>query len=125
MGVTTDGSGGALVADFARGRVLAVGRRSGVALQYVANFPWSPTGIARDANGLVVLEHVKRPWSLLGDARIGPYLRVRRLGLDGSVLTLVVLWGTRTRLAAAGLALLVVATIAWRLRANHRHPAHK
>lgn len=125
MGVTTDGSGGALVADFSRGRVLAVGRRSGVALHYAPNFPWSPTGIARDANGLVVLEHVRKPWSLLGDLQVGPYLRIRRVGLEGNVVTLAVLWGTRTSIVAAGLAVLVVAAIGWRLRSYHRAAAHK
>jgi hypothetical protein len=125
MGVTTDGSGGALVADFSGGRVLAVGRRSGVALHYAPNFPWSPTGIARDAYGLVVLEHVRMPWSLLGDVQVGPYLRIRRVGLEGNVVTLAVLWGTRTSVVAAGLALLVVAAIGWRLRSYHRAAAHK
>jgi hypothetical protein len=125
MGVTTDGSGGALVADFSGGRVLAVGRRAGVALQYAPNFPWSPTGIARDANGLVVLEHVRMPWSLLGDLQVGPYLRIRRLGLAGDVVTLAVLWGTRTSMVAAGLALLVVTVIGWRLRSYHRAATHK
>jgi hypothetical protein len=125
MGVTTDGSGGALVADFSGGRVLAIGRRSGVALQYVPNFPWSPTGIARDANGLVVLEHVKMPWAVPGHLQVGPYLRIRRLGLDSSVRTLVVLWGTRTWIVAAGLAMLVVAGIGWRLRTYHQAATHK
>jgi len=125
MGVTTDGSGGALVADFSGGRVLAVGRRAGVALQYAPNFPWSPTGIARDANGLVVLEHVRMPWSLLGDLQVGPYLRIRRLGLAGDVVTLAVLWGTRTSMVAAGLAVLVVTVIGWRLRSYHRAATHK
>jgi hypothetical protein len=125
MGVTADGSGGAFVADFAGGRVLDVGRHSGVALEYAANFPWSPTGIGRDAQGLVVLEHLKMPWSVLADLQVGPYLRVRRLGVDGDVVTLTVLWGIRTRVASAGLALLVVAAIGWRLRAYRRAVAHK
>ena len=125
MGVTTDGSGGALVADFSGSRVLAIGRRAGVALQYAPNFPWSPTGIARDANGLVVLEHVKMPWAVLGDLHVGPYLRIRRLGLDSSVRTLAVLWGTRTWIAAAGLGVLVFAVIGWRLRTYHRATTHK
>jgi hypothetical protein len=119
-GVTTDGSGGAFVADFSGGRVLAVGRRSGVALEYAADFPWSPTGLGRDANGLVVLEHLKMPWALLADVQVGPYLRVRRLGLKGRVITLGVLWGTRTWIAAAGVALLAGGAIAWRLRTYHR-----
>ena len=119
MGVATDGSGGAFVADFSNGRILAVGRRSGVAQEYASNFPWSPTGIARDADGLVVLEYLEMPWGLLGDLQVGPYLRVRRLGLKGRVVTLAVLWGTRTWIAAAGLGLLVVAVIGWRLRKYH------
>jgi hypothetical protein len=125
MGVTTDGSGGAFVADFSGGRVLAVGRQSGVALEYGSNFPWAPTGIARDANGLLVLEHLKMPWSLLADLQVGPYLRVRRLGLKGRVVTLEVLWGTRTWIAAAGLTSVVLLAIGWRLRTYHRPVAHK
>jgi hypothetical protein len=125
MGVTPDGSGGAFVADFSGGRVLDVGRRSGVALEYGSNFPWSPTGIGRDAQGLVVLEHLEMPWSLIGRVQVGPYLRVRRLGVDGRVVTLVVLWGTRTWIASAGLALLVAAAIGWRLRTYQRAVAHK
>ena len=125
MGVVADGSGGAFVADFAGGRILDVGRHAGVALEYAANFPWSPTGIGRDAQGLVVLEHLHMPWSVLGDLQVGPYLRVRRLGVDGRVITLTVLWGTRTWIAAAGLALLVIAAIGWRLRTYRRAAAHK
>jgi hypothetical protein len=125
MGVVADGSGGAFVADFSRGRILDVGRHSGVALEYAANFPWSPTGVGRDAQGLVVLEHLQMPWSVLGDLQVGPYLRVRRLGVDGRVLTLTVLWGTRTWIVAAGLGLLVTATIGWQLRTYRRAAAHK
>jgi sugar lactone lactonase YvrE len=119
MGVATDGSGGAFVADFSNGRILAVGRRSGVAQEYASAFPWSPTGIARDANGLLVLEYLEMPWGLLGNLQVGPYLRVRRLGVKGRVVTLAVLWGTRTRVAAAGLVLLVVAVIGRQLRGYH------
>ena len=119
MGVTTDGSGGAFVADFARGRILDVGRHAGVAVEHASNFPWSPTGIARDGDGLVVLEHLRMPWSALGGAQIGPYLRVRRLGTDGRVQTLVVLWGTRTWMVAAGIAMAAGAALAWRLGSTH------
>ncbi len=100
-GVTADGSGGAFVADFAGGRLLDVGRRSGVAVEYASDAPWSPAGVARDARGLVVLEFLAGPWSRLADLQIGPYVRVRRLGVDGRVITLAVLWGTRTWIAAA------------------------
>jgi hypothetical protein len=116
MGVTTDGSGGAFVADFSGGRVLDVGRHAGVAFEYASNFPWSPTGIARDAEGLVVLEHLKMPWSLLGALQVGPYLRVRRLGLKGRVVTLTVLWGTNTWIAAAAVLVIAGGAIAWRIR---------
>jgi hypothetical protein len=119
MGVTTDGSGGAFVADFAGGRVLDVGRRSGVAIEYVSNFPWSPTGVARDADGLIVLEHLRMPWSMLGSLQVGPYLRVRRLGLKGRVQTLTVLWGTRTGMAGTVIAVIAAGVIAWRVRLQH------
>src|SRR3712207_8554427 len=46
--------------------------------EYASNFPWSPTGVARDAEGLLVLEHLRMPWAALADVRVGPYLRVRR-----------------------------------------------
>lgn len=121
MGVTTDGSGGAFVADFSGGRVLDVGRHSGVALEYASSFPWSPTGIARDADGLVVLEHLRMPWSVLGDLQVGPYVRVRRLGLKGRVVTLVVLWGKRTWLASVALLVVAAATAAWRIRFYRAH----
>ncbi|MGH9350004.1 MAG: hypothetical protein ACRD26_22350 [Vicinamibacterales bacterium] len=119
IGVTTDGSGGAFVADFAGRRILDVGRLSGVAVDYVSNAPWSPTGVARDAEGLLVLEHLQGPWSILGRVQVGPYLRVRRLGLKGRVDTLAVLWGTWSWIAAAALLGLTGAVVAWRLRANH------
>jgi hypothetical protein len=121
MGVTTDGSGGAFVADFSGGRILDVGRHAGVAVEYTSNVPWSPTGVARDADGLLVLEHLRMPWSILGDLQLGPYVRVRRLGLKGRVVTLTVLWGTRSWLAAIGLVLVTSALIAWRIRSYRRH----
>ena len=120
MGVTTDGSGGAFVADFSGGRVLDVGRGAGVALEYASNFPWSPTGIARDADGLIVLEHLAMPWSILGNLQVGPYLRVRRLGLKGRVVTLAVLWGTLTWLAGLLLVAAAAAALIWQLRAYQR-----
>jgi hypothetical protein len=122
MGVTTDGSGGAFVADFSGGRVLDVGRRSGVAVEYVSDFPWSPSGVARDADGLIVLEHLRMPWSMLGNLQVGPYLRVRRLGLKGRVQTVTVLWGTRTGMAGAVIAIIAASVIAWRMRLQHMAP---
>lgn len=121
-GVTTDGSGGAFVADFAGGRILDVGRHAGVTVEYVSDVPWSPAGLARDRDGLVVLEHLRPPWSLLARLQVGPYLRVRRLGLKGRVDTLAVVWGTRTWLVAAVVVLGTGAAIAWRLR-SHRPAA--
>jgi sugar lactone lactonase YvrE len=120
LGVTTDGSGGAFVADFAGGRIVGVGRHAGVVQEYASNFPWSPAGIARDADGLVVLEHLQMPLALLGDLQVGPYLRVRRLGLKGRVVTLTVLWGTRTPAAAACVAAAAALFVVWRIRAYRR-----
>ena len=122
-GVTTDGSGGAFVADFAGGRLLDVGRRSGVAVEYASSAPWSPAGVARDAQGLVVLEHLAPRWSRLARLQVGPYLRVRRLGVDGQVITLAVLWGTRTWIAGAGVVLAAAAAIGWHI-ATYRRAGH-
>ncbi len=119
-GVTTDGSGGAFVADFTARRLLNAGRRSGVVVEYAPDYPWSPTGVARDARGLAVLEHLAAPWSMLADVQVGPYLRVRRLGVDGRVLTLVVLWGTRTWIAAAVVSAAAMAGVAWHIRRYRR-----
>ena len=115
-GVTTDGSGGAFVADVTGGRVLNVGRRSGVVVEYASSFPWSASGVVRDADGLAVLEPLAATWSLLADLQVGPYLRVRRLGVDGRVVTLAVLWGARTWMAAAAVALAAAAGVAWHIR---------
>lgn len=119
-GVTTDGSGGAFVADFAGGRLLDVGRRSGVAVEYASDAPWSPAGVARDAQGLVVLEHLAPRWSRLARLQVGPYLRVRRLGVDGQVITLAVLWGTRSWIAGAGVVLAAAAAIGWHIARYRR-----
>lgn len=115
LGVTPNGSGGAFVSDFGRGRVLNVGRLSGVAQEYASGFVWAPTGVARDGEGLVVLEYLQSPWSALGRAQIGPYLRVRRLSMKGGVRTLAVIWGTRTLPAAATVLAGGVALVAWRI----------
>ena len=115
-GVTTNGSGGAFVADSAGGRLLNVGRQAGVAVEYASDSPWSPAGVARDARGLVVLELPAARWSILANLRVGPYLRVRRLGVDGRVITLAVLWGTHTWIAAAIVAGAAAAGVGWHIR---------
>jgi hypothetical protein len=115
-GVTTNGSGGAFAADSAGGRLLNVGRHAGVAVEYGADPPWVPSGVARDAHGLVVLETLAARWSALAELQIGPYLRVRRLGVDGQVVTLAVLWGTRTWMAAAAVAGAAAAAVLWHIR---------
>jgi hypothetical protein len=103
-GVVANGWGGAFVVDFGSGGIFEVGDGFAAHVQYTAVQPWFPAGVARDADGLLVLEHLRRPWSLLADAQVGPYLRVRRLGTKGRVQTLAVLWGTRTWMAATAIA---------------------
>jgi hypothetical protein len=119
-GLTTNGSGGVFVADTAGGRLLNVGRQAGVAVEYASNPPWVPADVARDARGLVVLEALAPRWSAMARLGVGPYLRVRRLGVDGQVVTLAVLWGTRSWIAAALVAIAAAAGVAWHIRAYRR-----
>lgn len=59
---------------------------------YNSRWPWSPTGVARHGSSLVVLEHLRMPFVLLGDFGLGPYIRVRHVTATGTE-SRVVVWG--------------------------------
>jgi hypothetical protein len=85
---------------------------------------WSPTGVTIAAQDLYLLEHLRMPLNILGDLRIGPYARIRKMSKDGSATHIVTVWGTNTRLFAIIVlilsALLVLVVRAWRRRRRRR-----
>jgi len=111
MGVAVAPDGAMYAADFARRVVLRI-RGDRVAIVYRPNIFWAPTGVAATANDLYVLEHPRAPLGILGDIRVGPYLRVRRISRDGTSDTLMTKWGSSSRkVAGAALALVGIAVL--------------
>ncbi len=118
MGITVARSGTLLVADFAAGRVLRIGADASLSETHATRYPWAPTGVVEKDGAVYVLEHLRLPFGILGDLRIGPYLRIERIAADGTVTTLETLWGTRTWLALV--VLLSIVSVAAGIRYLYR-----
>lgn len=121
LGLSSVVDGAVHVADHASRRILRVTLANGqaVVVDRSALF-WAPSGVEIANGSLYILEHLRPPLSILGDLRLGPYLRVRRVSA-GSSETLAVIWGTRSAIAAAVMAaviVLIVLGVRWRRRSN-------
>lgn len=110
LGLSSVVNGAIHVTDHASRRILRVTLSTGATTVVDrSSFFWAPAGVELANGSLYILEHLRPPLSILGDLKLGPYLRVRR----GSQ-TLAVICGTRTALAAGVLAVLLLA-IAFRV----------
>ncbi len=100
MGLTASGDGSVLVADFAGRRVQRL--RGGAAEVVVprTGWFWAPTGALQTERGIYVLEHPRAPLGILGDLRVGPYLRLRVVEAEGASRVLARRWGDRSTAAA-------------------------
>lgn len=104
LGLSSVANGAVHVADHASRRILRVTLSNGATTVVDrSSFFWSPAGIEVASGSLYILEHLRPPLSILGDLKLGPYLRLRR----GSE-ALAVIWGTRTALAANVFAVLLL-----------------
>lgn len=126
LGVAVDPGGTLIAADFA-GRTIRRWPEGRSSAPLAGGWYWSPAGVAAVGGGLYVLEHPRAPLGILGDLGVGPYLRVRWIGADGSSRVLTRQWGRNTAVVAgvvAALAVAVVVLTRWRaLRRRRRHPA--
>jgi sugar lactone lactonase YvrE len=116
MGVSVDADGTIYVADFAAHRVLRVTGDKHTVVARSGSW-WSITGVTSTGDGLYTLEHPHAPFGILGDLKVGPYIRVRHISPDGSSRVVAQRSGDRTRTAAVitgGVALLVVSLFLWR-----------
>ncbi len=119
MGITVDGSGSLVIADYAGRRVSRLSANSNAIQIHRTSFPWAPTGVEVKGGSLYVLEHLRLPFAILGDLGVGPYLRIERVAADGTVTTMATLWGGRTWLASL-LALSIVLLAYGLLRLSRR-----
>lgn len=107
------------VADHASRRILRVDLRTGRGVDvYRSDFFWAPAGVEVVDGTLYVLEHLRPPLAILGDLKIGPYLRVRRVA-SGKSETLALAWGRMTWIVVVAAVVVAAAIALWR-RARRR-----
>ena len=99
MGVSVSADSSMYVADFSGRQVLRV-RDGEPAILARTRWLWAPTGVTHTSDGVYTLEHLRAPLGILGDLRVGPYLRVRHIAGDGRTRVVARRWGDRTGLAA-------------------------
>lgn len=117
MGLALDANAHVYVADYSGRRVLELAPDGKIGRVYeTGGWLWSPTGVTVSGQELYLLEHLRMPLVILGDLRIGPYARIRKISKDGSATHLATLWGVNTRTFAVVL-LLVCALVGLALRA--------
>lgn len=116
MGASVTDDGAVYVADFAGRRVLKV-ERGTHRLFASTGFYWAPTGVLATPDAVYALEHPRAPFGILGDLRIGAYMRVRKISSDGSSEVLTRAWGERSRMFGAvtlGMLMVFGGLIMWR-----------
>ena len=120
MGLAFGGDGNLYVADYSGRRVLRLSPQGEAGLfMESGGLAWAPTGVVFEGPDAYVLEHLRAPLNILGDLRVGPYARVRKVMPGGRVEHLATLWGRYTALFIAGV-LFVVALLAGALVALRR-----
>jgi len=95
MGVSVAPDSSIIVANFAERLVQRI-RGARVDTLTRSGWFWSPTGVLAAPEGTYVLEHPRAPLGILGDLRVGPYLRLRLVTPDGRSTILARRSGERT-----------------------------
>jgi len=122
MGLAVDSTANIYVADYSGNRILHVNDEGRHTPIFSSRWPWSPTGVVRQGTSLVVLEHLRMPFVLLGNIGVGPYARVLRIALDDrSATPVAVVWGLYSRAAALITVAACFGVAAVALRARLRH----
>lgn len=102
LGLAVDLHENVFVADYDYQCVRRISSDGAVDTLLTSGFFWSPSGVTINGDDLYVFEN--QPESvvgILGALGIGPYVRIRRLSADGTVTTIVSLWGRNTTVAVA------------------------
>ena len=117
MGLTVSPNGSVYVADYSQRRVFQLMPDGKTRTILETGSIWSPTGVTKVGEDLYILEHLRMPFVVLGNLRVGPYARVRKIDPDGRAETLAIVWGKHT-LTSSIVVLLAVGTLfilIWRL----------
>jgi sugar lactone lactonase YvrE len=121
LGLTVDSHENIFVADYEYRCVRQISPDGAVSTSLSEGVFWSPSGVTAVENELYVLEH--QPESvvgILGALGVGPYARVRKISADGTVSTILTLWGKNTTVGIACCLVVVVVILlglrGWRRR---------
>ncbi|HVF39280.1 MAG TPA: hypothetical protein VM939_05215 [Gemmatimonadaceae bacterium] len=114
MGIAADDSGSFVIADYANRRVIRSSSDRSVTIMHGTGLLWAPTGVTVKDGNVYSLQHLRMPLAILGDLQLGPYLRIQRMSRDGTVESVITMWGSRTPwlvlllVAIAGLIFLIM-----------------
>ncbi len=108
MGITTTLLGELLVADYSSRRILKINKEEKIQTIFKSGSIWSPTGIAVFENEIYVLEHLRMELVVLGNIGIDPYVRIRKISVNGNVSTLTTVWGKNTCIFIVVLAAIIL-----------------
>jgi sugar lactone lactonase YvrE len=121
MGLAVAPGGRVYVADYSQRRVLELMPDGKTRTVLETGLIWSPTGVTKIEEDLYVLEHLRMPLVILGNIKIGPYTRVRKISPDGTVERIATLWGRNTlTFAVVLLAIGTLFILVWRLRRRRK-----
>ncbi|HEY7547696.1 MAG TPA: SMP-30/gluconolactonase/LRE family protein, partial [Blastocatellia bacterium] len=114
LGLTVDSAGNVYVADYEHRSIRRIASDGTVTTPVECGLFWSPTGVVANGDDLFILEHYPEAFPGVIMAFVGPYARVRKLSADGTVTTLITVWGwTETNIigAAVGAGALIALSV--------------
>ncbi len=121
LGLTVDSAGNVYVADYDRRSVRRIATDGNVTTSVECGLFWSPTGVIAHGDDLFILEHYPEAFPGVIMAFVGPYARVRKLSPDGTVVTLVTVWGwTETNIIGAAVGAAALVALSYWIRRKRR-----